>query len=163
MSNFTKRTLSRLLVGLFLFVVLVVPAAGRSFDYWWPWIYARCVTNSLGTNAWTWVVANSNYINYMYGQTNYWNGAAGWVEAHSNHVQYMEGRTNDWNAAANLQIGIWRMSHSKEISVLPYILTTKAGFWQMDTNAEIILSGDYWTDSFWETNGAGEVVTRDVP
>lgn len=202
MSNFARRILSRLLAGLLLFVILAGTVRADSFQLWWPWIYRNINSNSIavggGTNAWIWIVANSNYINYMYSRTNDWDETWTWVTMHSNHVQYMETRTNGWNltwdyitihsnainymesqtatwnnAAAwiaansndllNPNMGIWRMNYSKEVGPLPYVLTTEAGLWQLDTNAEIILSGNYWTDSFWEINGAGEVVLRDVP
>jgi len=91
------RKASRLLVSLFLLLGLAVSVWGADFQYWWPWIYARCTTNGVGIDAWAWVVANSNYINYMYGQTNCWDHACLWVSTHSNAVQYMEGQSNLWD------------------------------------------------------------------
>jgi len=121
--------LNRLLVGLFLFLVLMLPVQGADFQYWWPWIYRHCITNSAGTNAWSWIIAHSGTVHYVESNSNHWdlaitNGYASasndwnlvkdgyrlrmdystnadhWLSLYTNDVQYMVTRTSDWNTVA---------------------------------------------------------------
>ena len=136
---------------LYIVVCLVSMSSlstAADFNWWFPWLYRHAITSS---NAWTWITANSNVVDYVEAHSNEWDDAWDWVEANSNNTGHAE-------------LGIWCMNYSLEISPMPlYVLTTEAGLWRLNTNAEIVVSSNNWTDSFWETNGIGEIVTRDVP
>jgi hypothetical protein len=61
-------------------------------------------------SAWAWVNSNSGGVSYVFGQTGTWDSVSSWVALYSNAVQYMVGRTNVWdsiaaNAATNVGFG----------------------------------------------------------
>jgi hypothetical protein len=55
-----------------------------------------------GTDTWAraWITLNSNTVNYVSSNSNYWNIAYNWVFSNSNYVNYIFSKTNSWNVGA---------------------------------------------------------------
>lgn len=176
----------RKLAAILLLTMLAGTCLSADFNMWWPWIYKRLklaitnavspdgsitivnsnnvlylsYTNTAGSNAWAWVQANSNGIEYAFSWTNQyarWSNATDWVEANSNAVT---------NATALIEetyksIGIWGIQGT-QIVTLVAALRPAAGLWMLNDIGEIVVSNQY-NDEIWTTNALGHVVPRDVP
>jgi hypothetical protein len=118
-------------------------------------VYARSngtwvVLSPSSTNASAWVTANSNAVQYMIGQTGYWDSAWAWVNSNSGGVSYVFGQTGTWDFVSSYVLG--------NTGNLAYVFGQVAYWDQAITN--VFLSP---SNSWGSTKVFGDYVVIDYP
>ena len=94
---------------------------------------------------------------YLFSQTSVWNQA--WLDSIF---------ATNWivtNIAADVHpsSGIMGMNGHKQLTSLPVFSEHEAGFLKLNPAGQIVVSTNWWTDTWLATNSAGQIIARNLP
>jgi len=178
---------------LILLVVLLCATSSTilaqdTFQFYWPWIKSHIASNdAITSNAVTLIVRGASTtgtgyvlrtglhtyeISFPTNTAFYGSNAWAWITSTGFQAAVNASFSTNWIATTGTTLvvfsqqprtGIWGMDGNGHLGLLPQVLQTQAGFWKMNTNANIVISSNWWYDVWWETNSLGNIVMRDLP